>query len=350
MGTSLIKKKPEISVIITAYNRDQYLEQCVNSVINQNIAKDLYEIIIIKNFKSPVDRMADAENIIIMHSDVRELGPKLHAALNKSNGNIIAFMEDDDLWDAHKLETVLKKFQGDSDLGFYHNAYKVIDGDGKLVSFSSAHRDFQFEELNDIFVWKNGNSFNKLNRMRRARVFFNMSCISIRKDVILRYSLELQELNFSPDFFVFFSALCSDMEIMADNLPLTFYRRSNVNSHFVSTPTKASTRQIDWQVKDRQLSLKMSEKFGSRSAKSMAKFELADFLTIRFIRQFMKNEKRSRKDVVNLFRENRHLTGTLLFQLRYFYKNLVMLMALIISPKLARRLWSFRSNGMARRN
>lgn len=76
----------------------------------------------------------------------------------------------------------------------------------------------------------------------------------------------------------------------------------------------------------------------------MAKFELADFLTISFIRQFMKNQDGIRTDVINLFRKHRHLAATMLFQSRYFYRNMGMLIVIFISPKLARRLWHRRDN------
>jgi Glycosyl transferase family 2. len=37
-----------ISVIITAYDRKEYLLQAINSTIKQSLSKDLYEIILIK--------------------------------------------------------------------------------------------------------------------------------------------------------------------------------------------------------------------------------------------------------------------------------------------------------------
>ena len=44
-------KRPLISVIITAYNRREFIRDAVNSVINSVLPEDEYEIIVVKNFK-----------------------------------------------------------------------------------------------------------------------------------------------------------------------------------------------------------------------------------------------------------------------------------------------------------
>ena len=52
---------PYISVIITAYNRKEYLLDAINSVINQTLDKKYYEIIVIKNYN---DSKIDDFNIV----------------------------------------------------------------------------------------------------------------------------------------------------------------------------------------------------------------------------------------------------------------------------------------------
>jgi len=41
----------QISVIISAYNRRDFLLKTVNSVANQTLDKNLYEVIVVKNFE-----------------------------------------------------------------------------------------------------------------------------------------------------------------------------------------------------------------------------------------------------------------------------------------------------------
>ena len=46
-----IDKLPYVSVIITAYNRKEFLLNAIKSVLNQRLDKKYYEIIVIKNFR-----------------------------------------------------------------------------------------------------------------------------------------------------------------------------------------------------------------------------------------------------------------------------------------------------------
>ncbi len=53
--------RPFISVVITAYNRREFLKYAVKSVINQTLDKSLYEVIAVKNFKDPeVDKLIES--------------------------------------------------------------------------------------------------------------------------------------------------------------------------------------------------------------------------------------------------------------------------------------------------
>lgn len=329
-------EKPLISVIITAYNRDRYLETCLQSVLNQTIDRDICETIVIKNFESPVDKLAETENVRIIHSDIPEIGPKLFQAVGESRGDLIAFMDDDDLWEPQRLEMIMDAFRKNTELGFFHNSYTFIDENGQPVTSSFRSGDAFYRDSGKQISWKQTDPLSKLHRMRNAGAFFNMSCIVIRRAVILKTSPELPKLNFSPDFFVFFAALCSGMNIMTDPSPLTLYRIAHNGSDFKPKKNDGALQQRNSQLKDRQLLLEMSEKFGNNSAISMAKFELTDFLVMRFIRKHLSIQKGIKRAVIHFLRENRHLTTTLLLQWRYLYKNIGVLIAIFISPRLAR--------------
>ena len=43
--------KPTLSVIVTAYNRKEFLLEALQSAVNQTLKREEYEIICIKNFK-----------------------------------------------------------------------------------------------------------------------------------------------------------------------------------------------------------------------------------------------------------------------------------------------------------
>jgi glycosyltransferase involved in cell wall biosynthesis len=89
--------KPIISVIITAYNRKRYLQEAICSVLNQTISKDLYEIVVVKNFSWEHDEQYHRMGVNILNVEEPSLGRKICLALQASHGDIIAILNDDDL-------------------------------------------------------------------------------------------------------------------------------------------------------------------------------------------------------------------------------------------------------------
>ena len=89
-------KLPYISVIITAYNRREFLLNAIKSVLSQTLDKKYYEIIVIKNFQDDIiDNFISENNIKGIISTDNSLGGKLIEALNVATGEIISFLEDD---------------------------------------------------------------------------------------------------------------------------------------------------------------------------------------------------------------------------------------------------------------
>ncbi|AAT42890.1 glycosyltransferase [Picrophilus oshimae] len=100
-----------ISVIITAYNRKEFLLDAVKSALNQTLSKEKYEIIVIKNYNDDnIDEFLNKNNIknIIMDGTI---GEYLYKGINESKGDIISFLDDDDLFFNNKLEYVYNLFK-----------------------------------------------------------------------------------------------------------------------------------------------------------------------------------------------------------------------------------------------
>jgi glycosyltransferase involved in cell wall biosynthesis len=182
-----------ISVIITAYDRKEYLLQAINSTIKQSLSKDLYEIILIKNFRDDdIDTFANKNNIINLFSENNTLSGKIMEAMEKAKGNILCFLDDDDIFYYEKLEYVLKKFAGNINLCYLHNNFTAIDKDGKPLAYYNKNPDF------------------------------NMSSISMRKKII---NIEtFGGISKSIDTLIYFYAKESKMEMEIDNIELTYYR------------------------------------------------------------------------------------------------------------------------------
>ena len=105
---------PLVSVIINCFNGEQFINKCLQSVINQT-HKNL-EIIIWNNKSTDnsleVVRRINDNRIKIFNSDVHtNISIARNRALNNSKGEYICFLDVDDFWDTNKINKQLKSFE-----------------------------------------------------------------------------------------------------------------------------------------------------------------------------------------------------------------------------------------------
>ncbi len=104
--------RKSFSCIIPTHDRDQFLEECVKSVVNQSYPP--IEIIISDNVPSKkteslVKVMAEKSPINIIYIGHNMMGRSsisMNLAASKSKGDFIAFLNDDDVWEQNYLEKI----------------------------------------------------------------------------------------------------------------------------------------------------------------------------------------------------------------------------------------------------
>ena len=120
----------EISVIIPAYNVGQYIDKCLDSVINQTF-EDI-EIICIDdgstdNTLDIIKSYAKDDNRIkFIHQENRGLSASRNVGLNNSKGKYICFLDSDDFLD---LDALKKTYDICEDKNLDFLIYKLIDFD-----------------------------------------------------------------------------------------------------------------------------------------------------------------------------------------------------------------------------
>lgn len=148
----------KISVIIPVYNTEQYLEKCIESVLNQTI--DGLEVIIVND--GSTDNSLDIinkyqkkhKNVIVINQPNSGQGSARNAALDIASGEYIGFVDSDDWISPKMYEKLYKKAKADeSDIvvcdfvNVYPNCERII----KVNSFepTSAHDNIKII-LDDI--------------------------------------------------------------------------------------------------------------------------------------------------------------------------------------------------------
>ena len=199
----------KISVIITAYDRKQYILRAVDSAFNQKIRGEFYEVIVVKNFVDiNIDTQLSNLGARVYNSNTKALGGKILEGIGKSNGDIICILEDDDYFYGDKLETVLSEFESEPGLIFFQHSVDVVAIDNKrLISRTKRSKD---KELEPPFSIKKVR--NLVSSPSKSGIY-NNSSYCFKKEVFEKNFGPFDEMVRACDDFLFLSVLSSNGKI-----------------------------------------------------------------------------------------------------------------------------------------
>ena len=126
---------PEVSVIIPVYRTEEYLEQCIDSVLAQTFTD--FEIILVDdgspdNCPAICERYASEDSRIrVVHQENGGLSAARNTGLANAEGRYIYFLDSDDYILPALLETAVRKISCGYD-AVYFSCYRVYD-DGREV-------------------------------------------------------------------------------------------------------------------------------------------------------------------------------------------------------------------------
>lgn len=123
------KEYPLVSVIMNCYNGDRYLANAVNSVLEQTYSN--WEIIFWDNLSTDnsldiIRRFKDERIKYFLADSHTNLNTARNLAIQRSEGEFIAFLDVDDLWDKEKLSRQIPLFQ-DPQVGFVFGNFFVMN-------------------------------------------------------------------------------------------------------------------------------------------------------------------------------------------------------------------------------
>ncbi|MFZ0890926.1 MAG: glycosyltransferase family A protein [Thermoplasmata archaeon] len=215
-----MEETPRISVIVTAHNRRNYLRMAVDSVLNQTFPRDRFETIVFKNFAdTEMDAYLSAHSVRSVTSNADSRVRTLGSVLREATGEILCFIDDDDLFAPNKLEVVDRVFGENPSLGYFHNDFVVIDDDGK--PFVRA----PFLHVPQRIYLRAGDNRSRPLPPNTLAYGINCSSISVRRTWLPSFAslYEAPEAEWA-DLLILCSALVSGYDVLVDPAKLTYYR------------------------------------------------------------------------------------------------------------------------------
>lgn len=126
-----------ISIIIPLYNGEKYIRQTVESVISQTLKP--FELIVVNdgstdNSPKIIEAMVANFPIKLIHQENAGQSAARNHGARLAEGDMLAFLDQDDIWYPNHLERLVAPFRENSRLGWTYSDVDEIDREGRLMT------------------------------------------------------------------------------------------------------------------------------------------------------------------------------------------------------------------------
>lgn len=196
-----------ISIIVPAYNIENYIERCIQSILSQSY-KNL-EVIIVDDGstdKTPeiLDRISESDSrVVVIHKNNGGVSTARLAGIERASGEYIGFVDGDDYIEPDMYEHLLDnalKYNAD----ISHCGYQMIFPDGHVDYYYNTGKLVEQNNLTGIIDLIKGDLvepglWNKLYKSEIVKNFSKNSLwdvtVKINEDLLMNYLLFKQSNN-----------------------------------------------------------------------------------------------------------------------------------------------------------
>ena len=232
----------KISVIIPNYNYEKFIEERIDSVLNQTYP--IYELIILDD-KSTDNSVEIIEEKIknIKKIPVKFIQSKKNSGcpfiqwnkgINEASGDYFWIAEADDSADCHFLETTMKAFN-DKDVVLSYTESARIDENNKVIATNSQdlYNIYNTDRWNSSYV--NDGIDEIKNYLSITNTILNVSSVVWKNDNYNDILKEAQNYKVAGDWYIYYKVL-ERGKLAFSNKPYNYFRK---HSKSVSTVVKA---------------------------------------------------------------------------------------------------------------
>ena len=133
MGTN--KPSPKVSIITPSYNQGRYIKRTIESVLSQSYENIEYIIMDGGSSDNTVDILEQYNDKLIWISE-KDNGQThaINKGINASSGEIIAYLNSDDVYLPGTIEKIVQEFNNRPDVDFLYGDFWGIDKDDNTLS------------------------------------------------------------------------------------------------------------------------------------------------------------------------------------------------------------------------
>lgn len=225
-----------VSVIIPTYNYGAFIGNAIESVLAQDYPRESIEIIVVDDGSTDntrdVIRKYDGM-VTYVNSEHMGVAAARSRGVSLAKGEIITFLDADDIWLPIRIKRVAEAFVQHTDTGLVFHNFDVIDSRGTLL-----HKDFS-----ETFYPRKDQKRPLLAAIIRGKIFCGASSFSFRKGVLKEICPIPEDIKRGVDFYLTATAACY---AQAWHIPETLglYRLHRDNLTFLDNADASKSAEI----------------------------------------------------------------------------------------------------------
>ena len=215
--------KPFFSIVVTAYNAEKYIKQCIFSVLNQNMGN--FEIIIADDCSSDntlkiIENFDDKRIKILKFAQNTGVSQCRNKALKISKGDYVLFLDADDKIFDNALKTAYEElFAHDVDVLFC--PYKVFwKNKNRHVFLNPKYR-----------LKKMQNQKRPFDKKISPKILYSANyevCTKIyKREFLIKNKIEFKKLDFAEDLPFYYEVLAHAESFSYLKIPFYFYQKGH---------------------------------------------------------------------------------------------------------------------------
>ena len=225
----------KFSIVTPLYNKEAFIADTIQSVLSQTYTD--FEFIIIND--SSRDRSLEIANsfkderIRVFTKPNGGVSAARNYGISKAQGDIICFLDADDLWKPQYLESLNTSVESNPDISFFCGAFEIFDNDPCNIV-----------KKKDLLHINSAAQFQADYFETSVMIFGSMaltSAVAVRRQLVKKYKLKFDErfcIGEDNDMWV---KCCIHTKVLYNNVPMMLYRKDAIggltHSHFKKSNT-----------------------------------------------------------------------------------------------------------------
>ncbi len=208
---------PKVSVIVTTYNRKDFLTETLNGILNQTFSD--FELIVVDNFSNydffeHIKSFNDSRILPFQNQNNGIIAINRNIGIKYAKGQFLAFCDDDDIWIDTKLEIQLKKIKkSGSDL--ICSNLLIFEGVKSNILCKTKNR--KTKGINDLLI--------------RNQVFTSTVVVKNSKELFFSEDIQLVAIE---DYGLWIKLFSSGYKFEFIDDALVYYRKAPISPHIAN--------------------------------------------------------------------------------------------------------------------